>query len=127
MWLSYLRYLWRRKNAFQIHSPFVYKLYTEVIRGKGSSGAQDVFRALAELGIRSKVEVPLDQLLDLYLSDRDQDTMFVGRGIHDDRKNEAIWDTICRHPDVILTMDLFREGWVFYRAGMEKQHYVLKA
>ena len=31
------------------------------------------------------------------------------------------------HPDVTLTIDLFHEGWVFYREGMEKQHYVLKA
>ena len=127
MWGRYLRYLWRRKNAFQIHSPFVYKLYTEVIRGKGTSGAQDGSSALAALGIRRKVVVPLEQLLDRYLSDRDPATLFVVQGIHDDRKNEALWDTICRHPDVILPMDLFREGWVCYREGMEKQHYVLKS
>lgn len=110
----------------------MYRLYTEVIRGEGSSGkqgasgARDVLSSLAALGIRRKVEVPLDQLLDRYLSDRDQETLFVARGIHDDRKNEALWDTICGHPDVVLTMDLFREGWICYREGMEKQHFVLK-
>ena len=124
-WGSYLRYRCRRKNAFQLHSPFVYRLYTEVIKGKGTKDASDTREALEALGIRSRVEVPVDQLLDLYLSDHDEETVFVAPGIHANRKNEAIWDTICRHPDVTLTIDLFREGWVFYREGMEKQHFVL--
>lgn len=117
-WRSYLRYVWYRKNAYRIHSPFVYALYTKVIRGKGEAD-------WSGMGIRGRVEVPVDQLLDLYLSDHDEETVFVAPGIHANRKNEAIWDTICRHPDVTLTIDLFREGWVFYREGMEKQHFVL--
>ena len=121
-WGSYLRYLCRRKNAYQLHSPFVYRLYTEVIRGKDERGVSD---ALAALGIRNRVEEPVDRLLDRYLLDRDPEVLFVAQGIHDDRKNEAVWDTICQHPDVTLTIDLFREGWVFYREGMEKQHFVL--
>lgn len=136
-WLSYLRYRFRRKNAFQLHSPFVYRLYTEVIRAKGH-GVRDASGALntsvtqdasawAALGIQNKVAVPLDQLLDRYLACRRQDTVFVAKDPHRDRNNEALWDTICRHPDVTLTIDLFHEGWVFYREGMEKQHYVLKA
>lgn len=109
-----------------------------MIRGKDNgvgdaSGAldasvpQDASSTLAALGIQSKVTVPLDQLLDRYLACRCQDTLFVAKDPHRDRNNEAAWDTICRHPDVTLTIDLFREGWVFYREGMEKQHYVLKA
>ena len=119
MWRSYLRYIMRRKNAFHLHSPFVYTLYTKVIRG----GDDD---AMCELGIRNRVEVPVGQLLDHYLSDHAEDTVFVARDLHDNQNNEAAWDTICRHPDVTLTIDLFREGWVFYREGMEKQDFVLR-
>lgn len=118
-WASYLRYLFRRKNAYGIHSPFVYALYTKVIRGKDEAD-------WSGMGIRSRVEAPVDQLLDLYLSDHGEETVFVAQGIHEHRKNEAAWDTICRHPDVTLTIDLFREGWVFYRKGMEKQDFVLR-
>ena len=114
----YLRYLIRRKNAFGLHSPFVYALYTRVIRGKDEA-------AWSEMGIRSRVEVSVDQLLDLYLSNHDEETVFVAQDIHKHQKNEAAWDTICRHPNVTLTIDLFHEGWVFYREGMEKQHFVL--
>ena len=114
----YLRYLFRRKNAYRLHSPFVYALYTKVIRGQDEA-------ALRELGIEHRLEVPLDCLLERYLLQRSRDTVWVVQGIHGNRKNEEAWDTICRHPDVTLTIDLFREGWVFYREGMEKQHFVL--
>ena len=116
----YLWYLIRRKNAFGLHSPFVYAWYTKVIRGKDET-------AWRALGIQTRMEVPLDQLLDRYLSNRSEEVAFVTRDIHRDRNNEAAWDTICRHPDVTLTIDLFREGWVFFREGMEKQHFVLKS
>lgn len=116
---SYLWYVWHRKNAFHIHSPFVYTLYTKVFHGKDEV-------AWGELGIRNRVEVPVDRLLDSYLSDRSEDTAFVARDIHGDRNKEAAWNTICGHPNVTLSIDLFREGWVFYREGMEKQHFVLR-
>lgn len=115
----YLRYLWRRKSVYQIHSPFVYALCTKVLP------AQDA-AAWDEMGIRHRVEVPVDRLLDRYLTDHDEETVFVAHDIHRNRNNEASWDTICRHPDVTLTIDLFREGWVFFREGMEKQGFVLK-
>ena len=119
MLASYLRYLLRRKNAFQLHSPFVYTLYIKVIRGRDEE-------ALRKLGIERTEKVPVGELLERYLAERSQDTMWVAEGIHHDRKNEEVWNTICAHPDVTLTIDLYREGWVFYREGMEKQDFCLR-
>lgn len=114
MLLSYLRYVVRRKNEFHIHSPFVYKLYTQVIRG----GDAEV---LKDLGVE-RTEVVAEGAMPV----RDTKVMYVMEGIHRDQKKEASWHTICDCPDVTLTIDLYDKGLFFYREGMEKQHFVLK-
>lgn len=52
--------------------------------------------------------------------------MYVMEDIHRDEKKEACWNTICAHPDVTLTIDLYKKGLFFYREGMEKQDFVLR-
>ncbi len=115
MLFSYLRYLAKRKNEFSIHSPFVYKLYTEVIKHQHDD-------VLQVLGIQRVEEFGVGSFVD----DLDASTMYVLKNIHGSRNNEAIWNTICRRPDVTLSIDLYRKGLLFCREGMEKQHFVLK-
>ena len=114
MLLSYLRYVARRKNEYGIHSPFVYKLYTQVIKSHQ-------LEKLRELGIENEVT-----LVDEQVPEKDDKVMYVVEGIHENKKKEAFWDTICSHPDVTLTIDLYDKGFVFYREGMEKQNFVLR-
>jgi len=35
------------------------------------------------------------------------------------------WEEIKNHPEVTLTIDIFQFGIVFFRKGIEKQHFVL--
>lgn len=114
MFLSYLRYLLKRKNEYHIHSPFVYKLYTEVIRG-------DHPEALKELGI-DKTET----LAEGAFPQKDESVMYVMNDIHKNKQKEAFWNTICGQPDVTLTIDLYDKGLAFYREGMEKQNFILR-
>ncbi len=116
---SYLSYILKRKNEFHIHSPFVFALYTKVIRGHQCS-------ALKELGIERQVTVPAENALEQYLGCCDESIMFIVNDIHQNKNNEAAWNTICGHPDVILTIDLYHKGLLFYREGMEKQEFVLR-
>ena len=118
MFFGYLRYLFQRKNEFHLHSPFVYALYTKVIKGKQDG-------ALRDLGILEKKTLPVEALLDCYLAEREEDVMFVAEKIHENKQNETFWNTICIHPDVTLTIDLYHQGLVFFREGMEKQNFVL--
>lgn len=120
MFSSYLSYILKRKNEFHIHSPFVFALYTKVIRGHQSE-------ALKELGIERELMVPVEGALKQYLCCRDEATMFIVNDIHKNKKNESEWNTICGHPDVILTIDIYRKGLLFYREGMEKQNFVLRS
>lgn len=114
MFSSYLRYLLKRKNEYHIHSPFVYELYTKVIRG----GDEE---ALKSLGIERTEQVGEGEIPAIV-----DKVMYVMDGIHDDKKKETFWNTICTHPDVTLTIDLYKKGLFFYREGMEKQDFVLK-
>ena len=111
---SYLRYVMKRKNEFQIHSPFVYKLYTEVIRG----GRPE---ALKELGVDRT-----ETLAEGAFPQKDEAVMYEIFDIHKNKHKEAFWNTICGHSDVTLTIDLYDKGLAFYREGMEKQNFVLK-
>lgn len=111
---SYLRYLFLRKNEFHIHSPFVYALYTKVIRG----GDEEALKAL---GIDRTEKVTEGKIPGI--ADR---VMYVMEDIHGDKKKEAFWNTICACPDVTLTIDLYKKGLFFYREGMEKQDFILR-
>lgn len=112
---SYLLYRLKRKGAFRIHSPFVYQLYTQVIRGGDKE-------ALKSLGIESTVMVTERMHVG-----GDPAAMYVVEGIHENKEREAFWNTICGCPDVTLTIDLYRKGLFFYREGMEKQNFVLRS
>ena len=112
---SYFKYLFHRKNEFHIHSPFVYALYTKVIRGRDEE-------ALKELGIESTVTV-----MEGKMPERDETVMYVVDAIHESKNKEAFWNTICSDPDVTLTIDLYKKGLFFYREGMEKQDFVLRS
>ena len=114
MLASYLRYMAKRKNAFHIHSPFVYALYTQVIRGKNPE-------ALKKLGIERTEKVTDGQMPKVV-----DKVMYEVPDIHGNKKKESFWNTICERSDVTLTIDLYRKGLFFYREGMEKQDFVLK-
>lgn len=191
---SGLRYYFRRKNEYHLHSPFMYELYTKVFRerqrnnvdydlvmrvGKmvdrkkrlprsrrklarffyryavyfepeevtlfGSVTAMDAaafalgnpharvkvscqcgfVETLNSLGIINVECVPEDDMLRCILDHQSEDHVFVMEGIHKDKTSEALWDAICAHPDVILTIDLYHAGMILYREGMEKQVFFL--
>ena len=111
---SYLKYLFHRKNEFHIHSPFVYELYTKVIRGGDEEALKSLGIERTELVREGESPTIVDKV------------MYVMEDIHRDEKKEAWWNTICAHPDVTLTIDLYKKGLFFYREGMEKQDFVLR-
>ena len=119
MIVSYLKYLFKARNEYHIHSPFVYDFYKKVYK----DGQSEV---LDQLGMTRFLELPVDGLLDRYLLEKDEKTQYRVEGIHKNTAAEAAWNAICSHPAVVLTLDFYRYGYVFYRRGMEKQNFVLK-
>lgn len=54
------------------------------------------------------------------------DTVFVFDDIHWSAGMEKAWHEIASHPQVTLSVDIFSMGMVFFRSGIEKQHFVLR-
>jgi predicted O-methyltransferase YrrM len=54
------------------------------------------------------------------------DTLFVFDDIHWSDEMEIAWMQIKQHPDVILTVDLFFVGLVFFRKEQPKQHFTIR-
>lgn len=55
-----------------------------------------------------------------------ENSVFVFDDIHwSDEMTEA-WEAIKNHPEVTLSVDIFQFGIVFFRRGVEKQHFVLR-
>ncbi|MDC0339300.1 class I SAM-dependent methyltransferase [Flavobacteriales bacterium] len=60
------------------------------------------------------------------LEKANEHSVFVFDDIHwSDEMTEA-WEEIKNHPKVTLTVDIFQFGIVFFRTGIEKQHFVLR-
>lgn len=54
------------------------------------------------------------------------DSVFVFDDIHWSGEMEQAWQVIKAHPKVTVTIDLFFLGLVFFRAGQEKEHFILR-
>ena len=114
-----MMYLLKRKNEFGIHSPFVYDFYRKYLKGNDE-------KVLDALGLTETVDVRVEELLKKYLLQRSEHVVFMTKEMHKNRINEAAWEAVCEHPEVVLTLDLYDKGFVFYRKGMEKQNFILK-
>lgn len=55
-----------------------------------------------------------------------EDSVFVFDDIHWSKEMEMAWNEIKAHPEVMITIDLFFLGLVFFRKKQPKQHFVLK-
>lgn len=191
---SRLRYYFRRKNEYQLHSPFMFELYTKVFKerqrvnvdydlvmrvgkmldGKkrlsrsrrklarffyryanyyepeevtlfgtvtamdaaafalgnpharvqvgSSSGFVDTLNSMEMINVE---RVAADDVLGYILDHQREEVAFVIEGIHKSKELEALWELICDHPKVILTIDFHYAGMVLFREGMEKQGFFL--
>ncbi|MBJ6110207.1 class I SAM-dependent methyltransferase [Hymenobacter sp. BT523] len=60
------------------------------------------------------------------LAHRTENSVFVFDDIHWSAEMERAWEAIKAHPEVMLTVDLFYIGLVFFRKNQPKQHFWLR-
>jgi len=53
-------------------------------------------------------------------------SIFVFDDIYWSEEMEEAWNIISKHPDVSISIDLFRFGLIFFRKGIVKQHFSLR-
>jgi predicted O-methyltransferase YrrM len=54
------------------------------------------------------------------------DSILVFDDIHWSDSMESAWEYICNHPSVMLSVDLFYMGLVFFKKELTKQHFVIR-
>ncbi|HEX8349959.1 MAG TPA: class I SAM-dependent methyltransferase [Hymenobacter sp.] len=57
---------------------------------------------------------------------RTEQSVFIFDDIHWSAEMTRAWETIKEHPEVLLTIDLFFVGLVFFRKNQPKQHFQLR-
>lgn len=55
-----------------------------------------------------------------------ENTVFVYDDIYWSAEMKKAWKEICQDPRIRLSVDFFHTGLVFFRTGVEKQHFILK-
>lgn len=112
----------RAKTQYNLHSPFVYRLYTEALfsraRGHGRSFSDVVWRLehyyrLAHTELSS---------LNFQLSTPDGLFLVVDRP----HRHEAEWQAVVGSPDWQVTLDLYRCGIAVASPRLTKQHFLLR-
>jgi predicted O-methyltransferase YrrM len=53
------------------------------------------------------------------------DTVFVFEGIKDTVSMRRLWKTVCAHPEVTVTLDLYSIGIVFFNKKLHKRNYTV--
>ncbi|WP_264534722.1 O-methyltransferase [Flavobacterium sp. N1736] len=64
---------------------------------------------------------------DLLLPTIDNDSVWIFDDIHWSAEMEEAWEIIKNHPKVIVTIDTFQWGFVFFRREQKKEHFILRA
>jgi predicted O-methyltransferase YrrM len=54
-----------------------------------------------------------------------EETVFVFKGIKTSREMRRLWKTVCAHPGVTVTIDLFSMGIVFFNKKLHKRNYTV--
>lgn len=71
-------------------------------------------------------EAPTLQYFDQCLAKAHEESVFVLDDIYWSEGMQRAWQQIQQHPQVMLTIDLFRVGLVFFRKKQPKQHFKLR-
>ncbi len=69
---------------------------------------------------------PTLRYFELSLAHRTDESVFVFDDIHWSAEMERAWEVIKAHPEVMITVDLFYVGLVFFRKNQPKQHFWLR-
>ncbi|MCU0468593.1 MAG: class I SAM-dependent methyltransferase [Arcicella sp.] len=69
---------------------------------------------------------PTMRYFEICLAKATEDSVFVFDDIHWSEEMHLAWQEIKRHPEVMISIDLFFVGLIFFRKNQPKQHFILR-
>ena len=115
----------RAKTQYNLHSPFVYRLYTEVLfshaRGRGRSFADVIWRLEEYYSLPHTHLSPLTSHLSPFTT---PDGLFLVVDLP--HRHEDQWQALVASPDWQVSIDLFSCGIAVQSPRLSKQHFLLR-
>lgn len=133
-----IRFNWKAQTAHGLHSPFVYRLYTEVIDPIYQQEPADLQEALIHgIGTYLKLEAGQLHVIDLVkLQDSELDGieslmqqkefLIICLHPHENEETAARWEKIYQNKSVIHSIELYELGIISLNPIAPKQHFWLK-
>lgn len=133
---SYLYYLTAARSEYYVHSPFVYTLMTRCLRKKRRfppESRDQLFRRLSDYLAATEPGLDIRRIAPDEPIKNSPATALTAKNTiwfidlpHKGGLRETQWNDLCRDPDIVLTIDLFRVGLVFPHREMRKEHFCLQ-
>ena len=122
--MNRLSHLLRAKTQFSLHSPFVYRLYTEVLcsrcPGHGRSAADVLWRLEEYYGLPHSA----DTLPSTHYQLHTIDGLFLV--VDHPHRDEGRWKEVMDDKRWQVTLDLFTVGVAVANPRLSKQHFILR-
>ena len=120
--MNRLQHFLHAKTQFNLHSPFVYGLYTEVLFSRAKGAPQGRFAEVV-WRLERRYNVTADRSADTATLDTPEGRFFV---IDHPHREEARWQSIISDPQWQATIDLFSVGLAVANPRLSKQHFILR-
>ena len=122
--MNRLSHLLRAKTQFSLHSPFVYRLYTEVLcsrcPGHGRSAADVLWRLEEYYGLPHSANT----LPTTHYQLPTIDGLFLV--VDHPHRDEGRWKKLVDSPEWQVTLDLFTVGVAVANPHLSRQHFILR-
>ena len=120
--MNRLQHFLRAKTQFNLHSPFVYGLYTEVLFSRADGCPKGRFEAVVWRLEHHYRVVAEHEVGAVKLHTSEADFLLVDHP----HRNELRWEELVAKPDYQVTIDLFDVGIAVCNSHLSKQHFILR-
>ncbi|MBO6118345.1 MAG: hypothetical protein J6P44_07375 [Bacteroidales bacterium] len=129
---QYIKYIIHAENEFSLHSPFLFKFYTNVIKRKNDKKSSKKEQLIYNINktfpdfqvINPCIQTNYQQIEEITQNDK---TIIILDDIHANKANHNVWENIVACNRKFITIDLFHLGILIYNTDIFfPQNFILR-